>query len=74
MRKYIIPFDSVTYLGYCPAVSKSLKNFNDFSLEMRSVLFQGIENMITSKLTGDFMDDEKTRTEFYKFIDMASSK
>jgi len=30
--------------------------------------------MITSKLTGDFMDDEKTRTEFYKFIDMASSK
>lgn len=28
--------------------------------------------MITSKLSGDFMDDEKTRTEFYKFIDMAS--
>jgi len=28
--------------------------------------------MITSKLTGDFMEDEKTRTEFYKFIDMAS--
>lgn len=28
--------------------------------------------MITSKLTGDFLADEKTRTEFYKFIDMAS--
>ena len=28
--------------------------------------------MITSKLTGDFLTDEKTRTEFYKFIDMAS--
>jgi GTP cyclohydrolase I len=28
--------------------------------------------MITSKLSGDFMSDEKTRTEFYKFIDMAS--
>ena len=28
--------------------------------------------MITSKLTGDFMNDEKTRTEFYKFIDMAA--
>lgn len=28
--------------------------------------------MITSKLTGDFMEDEKTRTELYKFIDMAS--
>jgi len=27
--------------------------------------------MITSKLTGDFLTDEKTRTEFYKFIDMA---
>jgi GTP cyclohydrolase I len=27
--------------------------------------------MITSKLTGDFMTDEKTRNEFYKFIDMA---
>ena len=27
--------------------------------------------MITSKLTGDFMEDEKTRSEFYKFIDMA---
>jgi GTP cyclohydrolase I len=27
--------------------------------------------MITSKLTGDFMEDEKTRTELYKFIDMA---
>jgi GTP cyclohydrolase I len=29
--------------------------------------------MITSKLTGDFMEDEKTRSEFYKFIDMATS-
>lgn len=28
--------------------------------------------MITSKLTGDFMEDEKTRSEFYKFIDMAT--
>lgn len=28
--------------------------------------------MITSKLTGDFMEDEKTRTEFYKFVDMAA--
>ncbi len=28
--------------------------------------------MITSKLTGDFMDDDKTRTEFYKFVDMAA--
>lgn len=28
--------------------------------------------MITSKLTGDFMSDEKTRNEFYKFIDMSS--
>jgi len=28
--------------------------------------------MVTSKLSGDFMDDEKTRSEFYKFIDMAS--
>jgi len=28
--------------------------------------------MITSKLTGDFLSDDKTRTEFYKFIDMAS--
>lgn len=27
--------------------------------------------MITSKLIGDFLSDEKTRTEFYKFIDMA---
>jgi len=26
--------------------------------------------MITSKLTGDFMKDEKTRSEFYKFVDM----
>ena len=26
--------------------------------------------MVTSKLTGDFMDDNKTRTEFYKFVDM----
>ena len=30
--------------------------------------------MITSKLTGDFLSDEKTRTELYKFIDMASVK
>lgn len=30
--------------------------------------------MITSKLTGDFLADEKTRTELYKFIDMASGK
>ena len=30
--------------------------------------------MVTSKLSGDFMDDEKTRSEFYKFIDMASVK
>jgi len=30
--------------------------------------------MITSKLTGDFMNDEKTRSEFYKFIDMSSIK
>jgi len=28
--------------------------------------------MVTSKLSGDFMNDEKTRSEFYKFIDMAS--
>lgn len=26
--------------------------------------------MVTSKLSGDFMDDDKTRTEFYKFVDM----
>ena len=26
--------------------------------------------MITSKLTGDFMNDDKTRSEFYKFVDM----
>jgi len=26
--------------------------------------------MITSKLTGDFMADDKTRNEFYKFVDM----
>lgn len=26
--------------------------------------------MITSKLTGDFMKDDKTRSEFYKFVDM----
>ena len=26
--------------------------------------------MITSKLTGDFMEDDKTRNEFYKFVDM----
>ena len=30
--------------------------------------------MITSKLTGDFYTDEKTRNEFYKFIDMADTK
>ena len=30
-------------------------------------------SMITSKLTGDFMEDDKTRTEFYKFIDMWDS-
>lgn len=29
-------------------------------------------SMITSKLSGDFFTDEKTRYEFYKFIDMAS--
>lgn len=28
-------------------------------------------SMITSKLTGDFLEDEKTRNEFYKFIDMS---
>jgi len=28
--------------------------------------------MVTSKLSGDFMDDEKTRSEFYKFVDMSS--
>lgn len=28
--------------------------------------------MVTSKLSGDFMNDEKTRSEFYKFVDMAS--
>ena len=37
---------------------------------------RGVRNngcdMITSKLSGDFMTDEKTRNEFYKFIDMAS--
>ena len=29
--------------------------------------------MITSKLMGDFMDDVKTRKEFYDFIRMAES-
>jgi GTP cyclohydrolase I len=38
---------------------------------LRGVKHEGCY-MITSKLTGDFMEDEKTRTEFYKFIDMAS--
>ena len=28
--------------------------------------------MVTRKLSGDFMDDDKTRSEFYKFIDMSS--
>lgn len=28
-------------------------------------------SMITSKLSGDFLEDEKTRTEFYNFIAMA---
>jgi GTP cyclohydrolase I len=28
--------------------------------------------MVTSKLSGDFMNDEKTRSEFYKFVDMSS--
>ena len=28
--------------------------------------------MVTSKLSGDFLSDEKTRTEFYKFIDIAT--
>ena len=28
--------------------------------------------MVTSKLTGDFLTDEKTRTEFYKFIDLSA--
>ena len=27
-------------------------------------------SMITSKLSGEFMKDDKSRTEFYKFIDM----
>jgi GTP cyclohydrolase I len=27
--------------------------------------------MVTSKLSGDFYDDEKTRKEFYDFIKMA---
>ena len=35
----------------------------------RGVKHQGCA-MITSKLTGDFMHDDKTRHEFYKFIDM----
>lgn len=35
----------------------------------RGVKHQGCA-MITSKLTGDFMHDDKTRNEFYKFIDM----
>jgi GTP cyclohydrolase I len=30
-------------------------------------------NMVTSKLSGDFLNDDKTRTEFYKFIDMATA-
>ena len=29
--------------------------------------------MVTSKLSGDFLHDDKTRTEFYKFIDMATA-
>lgn len=40
---------------------------------LRGVKHEGCY-MITSKLTGDFMEDEKTRTEFYKFIDMASTR
>jgi GTP cyclohydrolase I len=35
----------------------------------RGIKHQGCA-MVTSKLTGDFMDDDKTRTEFYKFVDM----
>lgn len=38
----------------------------------RGIKHQGC-SMITSKLTGDFMDDEKTRNEFYKFIDLADN-
>lgn len=30
--------------------------------------------MITSKLTGDFLSDDKTRTEFYKFIDLSLAR
>jgi len=26
--------------------------------------------MITSKLSGDFMSDDKTRNEFYQFVNM----
>ncbi len=38
---------------------------------LRGVKHEGCY-MVTSKLSGDFMDDEKTRSEFYKFIDMSS--
>ena len=37
----------------------------------RGVMHEGCY-MVTSKLSGDFMDDDKTRSEFYKFIDMSS--
>jgi GTP cyclohydrolase I len=36
----------------------------------RGVRHQGCY-MVTSKLSGDFYDDEKTRKEFYDFIKMA---
>jgi GTP cyclohydrolase IA len=38
---------------------------------LRGVKHEGCY-MVTSKLSGDFMDDDKTRSEFYKFIDMSS--
>lgn len=39
----------------------------------RGVKHQGCA-MITSKLTGEFLHDEKSRTEFYKFVDMWEAK
>jgi len=42
---------------------------NDFSLEMRSVLFQGIENMITSKLNNMPVIDYDDNTNYDNYID-----
>jgi len=70
--------------GLCVQISEAINNVCEGNLGVAVVIkathtcacLRGVKHdgcyMITSKLTGDFLNDEKTRTEFYKFIDMSS--